>query len=380
MDYRVISADDHIDLRWLPNDLWLERLPADLRHRGPVVEQTDKGAFWVCDGQTWGPWGYYTAAQGSGAKWALEVGGVMREGELRPTTPELRLEDMDRDGVDATVMYGPTDPLNIADPELRRLSYMAYNDWLLEFCAAAPERLIGAGQLSMEDPEFARDELERLAKTGIRHFNVLAARAEPPVYDQRWQPFWDLAEETGIPIGFHLAVIVRRTRLDADAPGNPVIAGAVRSASSAEGFQLIDPITGLIFAGVLDRHPKLKLVMAEAGLAWVPNMIQSLDRYYKRVRDGNRIAMPDGSPATLPERLPSEYFHDQIWITFQDDPAGMKMLGLLDEDKVMWASDYPHPASTWPFSQQIIEAQMQGLAPETRRKILSGNARALYGL
>jgi predicted TIM-barrel fold metal-dependent hydrolase len=77
---------------------------------------------------------------------------------------------------------------------------------------------------------------------------------------------------------------------------------------------------------------------------------------------------------------PSEYFPRQIWVTFQDDPFGMKMLGLLDEERVMWASDYPHPASTWPFSQQVIEAQMQHLSPEVKRKILCDNARTLYDL
>jgi hypothetical protein len=144
---RFISADDHIDLRWLPKDLWTERLPAKLRERGPRVVETDKGECWTWEGQTFSPHGYYTAAQGSGAMWAIERGGVMREGELRPTSASLRLGDMDRDGADASIMYGPTDPMAIADPELRRRCYEAYNDWLAEFCAAKPERLIGVAQL-----------------------------------------------------------------------------------------------------------------------------------------------------------------------------------------------------------------------------------------
>ena len=152
---RFISADDHIDLRWLPKNLWTERLPAKLRERGPRVVETDKGECWTWEGQTFSPHGYYTAAQGSGAMWAIERGGVMREGELRPTSADLRLGDMDRDGADASVMYGPTDPMAIADPELRRRCYEAYNDWLAEFCAAKPERLIGVAQLSMEDPQAA---------------------------------------------------------------------------------------------------------------------------------------------------------------------------------------------------------------------------------
>src|SRR5215467_11542360 len=148
--HRFISADDHIDLRWLPKDLWTERLPARLRERAPRVVDKEKGAFWTWEGQTFSPHGYYTAAQGSGAMWAIERGGVMREGELRPTTAEMRLDDMDRDGADASVMYGPTDPMAISDPELRRYCYEAYNDWLNEFCAAKPERLIGVAQLPLK--------------------------------------------------------------------------------------------------------------------------------------------------------------------------------------------------------------------------------------
>jgi len=379
--HRFISADDHIDLRWLPKDLWTERLPARLRERGPRVVNMEKGAFWTWEGQTFSPHGYYTAAQGSGAMWAIERGGVMREGELRPTTADLRLTDMDRDGADASVMYGPTDPMAISDPELRRYCYEAYNDWLAGFCAAKPQRLIGVAQLSMEDPELARDELDRLSKRGgLRHVNILAARANPPVYDGAWESFWALAEEVGIPIGFHLAVLVKKTRLDGgDAAANLVISVASRFAKEPPGIQLLEPITGLIFAGVLDRHPCLKIVMAEAGLAWVPGMIQGLDIWYQRTRDGRRLT--GDAPIILPKLFPSEYFHRQIWISFVDDPLGVKMVGsVLDTDKVMFGSDYPHPASTWPYSQQVIEEQMQGLSPEMRRKIVRDNARALFGI
>ena len=314
--------------------------------------------------------------------WAIERGGVMCEGELRPTTADLRLTDMDRDGADASVMYGPTDPMAISDPELRRYCYEAYNDWLAEFCAAKPERLIGVAQLSMEDPELAVDELDRLSKRGgLRHVNILASRANPPVYDGAWESFWALAEEVGIPIGFHLAVLVKKTRLDEgdhDA-ANLVISVASRFAKEPPGIQLLEPITGLIFAGVLDRHPRLKIVMAEAGLAWVPGMIQGLDIWYQRTRDGRRLT--GDAPIILPKLFPSEYFHRQIWISFVDDPLGVKMVGsVLDTDKVMFGSDYPHPASTWPYSQQVIEEQMQGLSPDVRQKIVRDNARALFGI
>jgi predicted TIM-barrel fold metal-dependent hydrolase len=382
LKHRFISADDHIDLRWLPKDLWTARLPAKLRERGPRVVENDKGAHWSWEGQTFSPHGYYTAAQGSGAMWAIERGGVMREGELRPTTAELRLTDMDRDGAQASIMYGPTDPMPITDAELRRRCYEAYNDWLAEFSMAQPERLIGVPQLSMDDPQAARDELERLAQRGgLRHVNLLASRANPPVYDSAWEPFWSLAEEVNIPIGFHLAVLVKKTRLDEENRGaaNLIVTTASRYAQEPPGMQLLEPITGLIFTGVLDRHPRLRIVMAEAGLAWVPSMIQGLDIWYQRTRDGRRLT--GDRPIELPKLPPSEYFHRQIWLSFVDDPLGVKMVGtVLDADKVMFGSDYPHPASTWPDSQKVIAACMQNVTAEVRQKIFRDNARALFGL
>ena len=382
MMHRFISADDHIDLRWLPKDLWTARLPARLRERGPRVVENDNGSYWTWEGKTFSPHGYYTAAQGSGAMWAIERGGVMREGELRPTTAALRLTDMDRDGADVSVMYGPTDPMPIADAELRRRCNEAYNNWLAEFCAAKPERLIGVPQLSLDDPQAARDELERLAKRGgLRHVNILASRATPPVYDDAWEPFWALAEEVNIPIGFHLAVLVKKTRLDEANRdvANLVVTTAARYAQEPPGMQLLEPLAGLIFTGVLDRHPRVRIVMAEAGLAWVPSMIQGLDIWYQRSRDGRRLT-GDG-PIIPPKLLPSEYFHRQIWISFVDDPLGVKMVGnVLDTDKVMFGSDYPHPASTWPDSQTVIEQQMLGLPKAVRQNILGANARRLFGI
>jgi len=382
LPYRFISADDHIDLRWLPKDLWSQRLPARLRERGPRVIETDKGEYWSWEGKTFSPHGYYTAAQGSGAMWAIERGGVMHPGELRPTTVALRLSDMDRDGAEVSIMYGPTDPMAIADAELRRLCYQAYNDWLREFCATRPERLIGVPQLSMEDPLAARDELARLAKRGgLCHVNILASRADPPVYDDAWEPFWALAEELCIPIGFHLAVLVKKTRLDEAQRGaaNLVVTVASHYAQEPPGIQLLEPMTGMIFNGVLDRHPGVKIVMAEAGLAWVPSMIQGLDIWYQRSRDGRRLT--GEKPIALPKLLPSEYFHRQIWISFVDDPLGVKMVGnVLDADKVMFGSDYPHPASTWPNSQAAIAAQQESLPPATVQKIARDNARALFGI
>jgi predicted TIM-barrel fold metal-dependent hydrolase len=108
-------------------------------------------------------------------------------------------------------------------------------------------------------------------------------------------------------------------------------------------------------------------------------MIQGLDIWYQRTRDGRRLT--GDAPITLPKMLPSEYFHRQIWIGFVDDPLGVKMVGnVLDLDKIMFGSDYPHPASTWPDSQKVIAESKRSLSPDAWQKVFRDNARALFGI
>jgi predicted TIM-barrel fold metal-dependent hydrolase len=371
VDDQIISADDHLDLRYLPRDLWEARVPAAARDSMPHVVPTDSGPTWLCGDQVWGPWGTARATDVP-LKSALERGGVFEEGVLRPTRPELRLADMDRDGVYAQVMYGPVAPLLLPDPAMRQLCYAAYNDWLVEFCRAEPRRLIGVGLLPADDPTLATQELERAARLGLRHVVLLAAAADPPLYHPAWEPFWATAAETGIPIGLHLLV--------ARAPGHPgvhPIATAAIAGTQVQ-LQLVAPLVGIIFSGVLERHPGVRLVLAEAGIGWIPYVLERMDHEYgKYVEAREGWEARGGIPIPQP---PSAYFRRQVWATFQDDPAGLGLLPTIGEDRVMWASDYPHPDSTWPHSRRVIEAQMGGLPERTRRKLTHDNASALYGL
>jgi hypothetical protein len=111
----------------------------------------------------------------------------------------------------------------------------------------------------------------------------------------------------------------------------------------------------------------------------VPSMIQGLDIWYQRTKDGRRLT--GDRPISLPKMLPSEYFHRQIWISFVDDPLGIKMVGnILDVDKVMFGSDYPHPASTWPDSQKVIGECKRSLSAGAWQKVFRDNARALFDI
>ena len=377
MNDRIISADDHIDLQWLPKDLWQTRVPAQWRDGAPKVVDTADGPAWVCSGDRWDVWGGRPGAAGAqgGRRTAIHRGGVFEQGVLRPTTTALRLADMDRDGVDATVMYGPIVPLLIQDPDLRHVCYRAYNDWLAEFCASAPARLVGAGLSPIDDAKTAADEVRYLKQIGLRTGMFLAARTETPLWDEVWEPLWEAGAETGLPIGFHLGGGLRTVVWSGPKAGTAGNMG-VRVACST--MQMDEPIAGVIFAGVFERHPKLKIVLAETGIGWLPYMLERLDDTYRKFLDAEEYWRVHGGLSLT--RAPSAYWKQHVWATFQTDLAGLRLIDSIGTDRVMWASDYPHADSTWPDSQQAIAENFKGVDDGTRRRVLCDNARALYGL
>jgi predicted TIM-barrel fold metal-dependent hydrolase len=282
---------------------------------------------------------------------------------------------MDRDGVDATVMYGPIVPLLISDPDLRRVCYRAYNEWLAEFCATAPQRLIGAGLIPVDDAKTAADEVRYLKELPLRTGMFLAARVETPLWDEAWEPLWEAAAETGIPLGFHLGGGLRTVLFSGPKANHPGNMG-VRVACST--LQMDEPLAAVIFSGALERHPGLKIVLAETGIGWLPYMLERTDDTYEKFVDAEDYWRAHGG---LPcPRQPSTYWRRQVYATFQSDRAGLRLIDLLGDDRVMWASDYPHADSTWPESQAAIAANFEGLTATSRHRILCDNARALYGL
>lgn len=378
MTSRPISCDDHLDLQYLPEDLWTSRVARQDHARAPHIEERDGRPVWVTEGQVWGRWAGRPRAAGvpkpaAPIITALDRAGIDDLSERRPAVAKLRLQDMDRDGVQAHVMFGPVTSIKVAEPEFRDECHRAYNDWLREFCAAAPDRLLGVPMLP-EDPESATRELYRLAKQGVwRQANLQIANAKPRLHDPRWEPFWAAVEETGIVLSFHVTVFFG----PANDPGAGKPAGQFTS-TKAFIEQFLDPFVDLFAWGILERHPRMRIVLAEAGLGWLPWVLQDLDYRHWRLWEAKDYWDQLGG---IPLReKPSELFKRQVYVTFQDDPVAMRLLEFYGEHNVLWASDYPHPDSVWPNSHQAIARQMAQLSPETRRKLTHDNAARLYGL
>ncbi len=357
-DQKLISADDHMDIHAMPPGVWEERLPKRWRDRGPRVEQTDDGPWWIVDGHKLTP---------SGRK----PGGLIetRQHGLRPGQPEARLEDMDEDGVLAHVIYGPTTTqLQLNDAELHAECAKAYNDWAAEFQRAAPNRLVLLPDLPSYDPAVAREELLRCAKLGHKGAIVsdTIGRGDP-IFEDSWRPFWDAAEEAGLPIHVHLSGGTHSLKMRPGSWRSPAFVAVVP-------MQLDETLSGIVFSGILEQRPGVKFVMGEAGLGWIPYVVERMDhelhKYGPKITEDHKLSM-----------LPSEIFARQIYTTYEDEQVGVEMIPRIGFDNVMWASDYPHGDSTFPHSRKAVaESPLSQHGPEVLRKITCENAARVYGI
>ena len=372
----MISADDHIDLGYLPKELWTERLPNSLKDRAPHVEDRgERGEYWVCDGETWGDYrGERWFARPKRNPLALDRGGV---GEpRRPTTPEKRLADMDRDGVEASLMFPPIIAMQVGEPVLRNACVRAYNDWAVEFGQTAPKRFFPVAMLSPVDPQAAKDEVVRVAKLGFREANFLVNDVTIDMYLKPWDVFWDAAEEAGIVVSYHVGGSVQsgtvRATMDALKPDQRQMTFDMGLSNGATSF--FNPFVNLFNFGTLERHPKLKFCLAESGTGWIPFVVQEMDYRYRRQFERKKT---EDIPL---KEMPSEVFKRQVWATYQSDAVGLHLVEFFGDGRMMWGSDYPHPDSTWPFSKETIEKETGHLAPALKKRIIRDNAAALYGL
>jgi predicted TIM-barrel fold metal-dependent hydrolase len=360
---RIYSCDDHLDLPAVPPSLWASRLSRAQAERGLKVVERGGKRVWVCEDQV-----LFNSGNASSPELkrlsAIGRAGIEDDG-YRAGDPKLRLQDMDRDSIWTSVIYGPLAiGLPIRDPELQSACYAAWNDWAVEeFNAVAPDRLCVLGFLPAHSPQAAAAELERCA--GMGHRGAIIDVFEIDLADRGWDRLWATAEETGLPISFHLKGGMWSKPLQTRRIGH----WSYAAYASVLPMQLDEPFALMLFSGALERHPRLQLVLAEAGVGWLPYFIQRLDMEWNALRD-----KLDYAPA-IP---PSELFRRQVKSTFEEEPLGAQLLPLVGTDSCMWASDYPHTDSTFPNSLRAIEESLGKLSAEDRRKVTATNCARLY--
>jgi predicted TIM-barrel fold metal-dependent hydrolase len=360
---RVVSADSHLNP---PPDIWAEYLAPEFRDRAPVIESTDEGDFQIFEGKRRPMVGLTAAAGRKPEEYTLTV---RRFTDVRAGgwSPGPRIEDMDIDGVDAEVLYGTLgDPLQSSDPRLTRASYTAYNDWLADFCAFSPNRLIGIAYIPCNDVDDAIAEIRHAAGKGLRGAMIPHVPPDGTTWgDDKWLPLWQTLVEIDWPASFHV--------------GGSSLAGSGDYKSTAGYFnsmvatKLQMPLTlgAIVMSGLLERLPELKLVSVEGQIGWIPFWKYYLDHAYQKHRWHKDLHFAE---------VPSFYIERQCFYTFMEDPPGIEARHACGVDRIMWSSDYPHSETTWPNSHKIIDETMAGVPEAELTRIVRDNCVELYHL
>lgn len=359
-----ISADSHVVE---PPNCYIDFIDPKYRDTAPhLAHDPKKGDVFLIPGMG-SPMPISLAAGAGVPPQDLSVNGAKFELLHRGGwDPKARMADQDRDGVAAEFIYPSVGMMLCNHPDLdyKKACLDAYNRWLQSFCDGAPDRLYGLGQTAVRSVAEGIEDLRRIKALGFKGA-MLPGNPGVEDYDSSiYDPFWEAAIDLGLPLSFHILTSkndsIGRTR-------GPKINGFL---SIIRGNQ--DILGMLIFSGVFERHPKLKIVCVEADAGWAPHYMYRMDHAYKR----HRYWL---TGANVP-RLPSEYFRDNIYLTFQDDWTAFKFAGDVNHERLMWASDFPHSDSTWPDSRKVIDEQTAGMDDAVRQRILRGNVVELYGL
>ena len=378
MQYEIISADCHIDLPWLPADLFTSQAAKKYRDRMPYVDQTDNGPQWVS--RTGAQFGLQNGMGSAGRKYIpgqihrsdrMAAQGLYSDGEKgirRLTDPKLRIKDQDLDGVQAEVIYGVLGASmrlndNAAATELLRI----YNEWLADFCAAAPDRFAGLASIPSHDVDAAVAEIQNVAERGVlKGIEVANTHDMAPLFDPSWKPVWEVANEAQLPIHYHTIGPKNDYNFDNMAALQRRQAFAVHITSFQLAMSKI--IMEIIYGGVLEAYPKIKVVIGESGIGWLPYILDHMD-----------LEWEDQFKDLTLKMKPSDYWRRQCFATYQSDPIGLRLLDILGEDNVMWGSDFPHPDGVWPDSKAFIEREFEHIPKTIKQKILCDNAAELYG-
>ncbi|GIW41975.1 MAG: amidohydrolase [Candidatus Binatia bacterium] len=374
-EYRVISADSHIVE---PPDLWKKWLPPEFEKRAPqLVKDEDGGDAWSFgDGGPPAPLGLVTVTAGRSRdqlKWTGARYDTINQGCFEATA---RVQEMDIDGVDAEVIYPPQRTMRHfmqdEDAEFHLAGIQAYNNWLAkDFVAKAPDRLVGQAQIPNLGVEAAIAEMRRARELGLRGVVISSWPSGKPFLDDDCDPFWAEAEKLGVPVSVHISLVHKgqqRERIGEVAR----VGKAALTGFSAAGLNTMPLILGeMIFWGVFDKFPNLKMVGVEVGAGWIPYFLEQMDDRYWRNRNWARSTL---------QHPPSEYFRRNWKVTFIIDSYAIQNRHAVGIKNMMWSTDYPHHGCDWPYSRKVIEDMFRFVPEEERHAILARNCAELYGL
>ena len=373
----IVDADAHVNP---PHTMWSEYLPAHLRDQAPVVEHGEDADYVVFEGKRRKVNLISAQAGRKGEDFKME--GRLSDARKGGWMPGARLEDMNKDGMDKAILFGGG-PLGTSNPELFKESFMSYNRWLADFCSYAPDRLVGVGYIPMVDVDDSIAMMRECVAMGHKTVNIPAfpmAKADKlncaqaqmmaltgdvsggrSYADAEFDPFWKAACDLGIPLTIHLGGrVVRFTE--------PKF---FLSDLLMSKFGMGEPIAIMIYGGVFQRFPDLKLVSVESGVGWFAFAANYMDETWNKQRHWVNSVL---------ETAPSHFWEKNIYGSFIHDRAGILTRDLPGAGNIMWSSDYPHSETTFPDSQDKITELFEGVPEADKNMILGGRAKELFKL
>ena len=372
-DYMVISADSHANE---PVELY-DRLPEEYRARAPREVTIDGHRYLRLEGA------YDLPLDAPNPLTEEDMRRFFRDAEegqdLIASNPNdlaggidipVRLSDLEDDGVSGEVIYpqGIFKCFASPDPGFQKSLTGVYNHWYHEIFGGHPDKFVASSLLPMVDVGLAIEEGRRVAGLGGRSFSVPVSMPLLPYNYPEYDPFWDMAEETGVPVAFHIFKVGPTGRnpegTARSGPGEDLSSEIVNMAHA------MNPLTHLVASGALEKHPDMRFVLVEGGVGWLAWVLQTLDEMQVK---RHMWAEPKLN------MKPSEYFHRQGYATFGDDHVGLMTRHVIGVENLMWGSDYPHDEGTFPHSREVIERTFKDVPEDEKRKIVGENAAKLYG-
>ncbi len=369
--YNAVDADGHV---LEPFSMWEDYIDPAFRERRPrmVIDENGKERISV-EGKLLGN------PRGIGSLGAVGV----RQGTVKADTlkfaegrkggfdPHARIVDMDLDGIDAAFLYPSVGLFTgaVADHALSAAMSRAYNRWLADYCKPYPDRLFGVAMLPMQSVELAIDEMryarEKLGmRGGFLRPNPYGNRT---IHDPSYEPFWTMAEELDFSIGFHEGSTNAMPTAGVDRFEDN--RGARHMISHT--MEMMLAAMSIIWGGVVDRHPKLRIGFLESGGGWIAPWLDRMDRHFD----------DEGFKVTGPKTRPSELFQRNCWISFEPVEGSLSVLAdYIGPNKIMWATDYPHSDGFFPGAPAMVRERLKNVSPETRHGVMAGGALGFYGL
>lgn len=386
---QIISVDDHVIEH--PR-VWTDRLAKKFIEQGPQIIETEQGHHvWKYQDEIYPYIGLNAVAGKQPKDFGMEP---VRYDDMIPGCydPVARVKDMDIDGVQAACCF-PSFPgfgggvfQRSKDKELALASVQAWNDFSIEeWCAAAPDRYVPLAILPTWDVELAAKEVLRVAKMGARTVSFPDAPSVlglPSFTSDYWSPLWDVCEETNTPVSLHFGS-------GSFVPGFSGSASAASPATTpstmADGSphretpfivnialfatNLMWATVDLVFSGQLQKHPNLKIMLAEGGIGWLPYITERCDYSWQQHRWYQPIDF---------DTRPSDLIRKHFWGCYIDDRHGLANRHSIGVDRICVEIDYPHSDSMWPNSRKVIAETLVDVPDDESHRIVELNAREVF--